>query len=123
MLTYIPIQRNLVGLKFITHSQIVEVSYEGLPRRFSIDSISARLAPGTGDLVSSVTEEVKSLSIHSQPHLWTAGWDTYVCILENNTDRQVGYPHKVSCDGTSLTRGLSNDAYTCVVISARYRDP
>ena len=93
---------NLVGLKFITTSQIVEVLYESRPRRFFIDSVSVR-PPGAGDLVSSITEEVKSLSFHSQHPLWTTGWDTSVCILGNHTDHKVDYPHKVGCCGTLRT--------------------
>lgn len=91
----------------------MEVLYEGRARRFSIDSISVR-PPETGDLVNSITEEVKSLSFHSQPLLWTAGWDTSVCILENDTDHQVDYPHKVGCRGTLRTQDGEYDAYTCV---------
>ena len=103
---------NLVGLKFITSSQIVAVSYEGRPWRFFIDSISVR-PPGTGDLVSSITEEVKLLSVQSHPRLWTVGWDTTVSILQNHTD-QVDYPHKVGCHGILRTWNPEWSAYTCL---------
>ncbi|KAG8214815.1 P-loop containing nucleoside triphosphate hydrolase protein [Butyriboletus roseoflavus] len=105
------LREHLVGLKFITSSQIVEVLYEGRPRRFSIHSISVH-PPEIGDLVSSITEEVKSLSFHSQPHLWTAGWDTSVCILENGIDHQVDYPHKPDIE--TLEQITPSDAYATV---------
>ncbi|KAH0832261.1 P-loop containing nucleoside triphosphate hydrolase protein [Lanmaoa asiatica] len=105
------LREHLVGLRFITSSQIVEVSYEGRPRRFSLDSISLR-PPETGDLVSSITKEVKSLSFHSQPLLWTTGWDTSVCILENDSDHQVDYPHKPDIE--TLEQTTPSDAYATV---------
>lgn len=91
----------------------MEVSYEGQPRRFSIDFISVR-PPGTGDPVGSLTEEVELLSFHSQPLLWTTGWDTSVCILENEMHHQVDYPHKVGCHGTLRTWKPEYDACMCV---------
>ena len=80
----------------------MEVLYEGRPRRFLIDSISVS-PPGTGDPVRSITEEVKSLSLHSKPLLWTTGWDTSVSILEDDIGHQVDYPHKVCCHGVLRT--------------------
>ncbi|KAF8549749.1 AAA family ATPase [Imleria badia] len=102
------LREHLVGLKFITSSQIVEVLYEGQFRRFSIDSISVR-PPGTGDLVGSLTEEVKLMSFHSQPLLWTTGWDTSVRVLENETR---DYPHKLDIE--TLEQTTPSDAYATV---------
>ncbi|KAG9315516.1 P-loop containing nucleoside triphosphate hydrolase protein [Chiua virens] len=105
------LREHLVGLKFITSFQIVQVIYEGRPRRFCIDAISER-PPETGDIVEPITEQVKFLGLHSQPFLWTAGWDTSVFILENDTDHQVDYPHKPDIE--TLEQTTLSDAYATV---------
>ncbi|KIK98539.1 hypothetical protein PAXRUDRAFT_9477 [Paxillus rubicundulus Ve08.2h10] len=104
------LREHLVGLKFLTPSQILEVLYEGRQRRFSVESVSAR--PGTGDSVSSITEDVKSLSIYSQPSLWTVGWDTSVNVLDNVSDDQVDYPHKR--DVETIEKITLSDAYATI---------
>ncbi|KAG6375937.1 P-loop containing nucleoside triphosphate hydrolase protein [Boletus reticuloceps] len=105
------LREHLVGLKFITSSQVVEVVYEGRPRRFFIDSITVR-TPEAGDLVGPITKEIGSLSLHSQSHLWTTGWDTSVCILEDDTDNRLGYPHKPDIE--TLEKTTPSDAYATV---------
>ncbi|KAF8838488.1 AAA-domain-containing protein [Paxillus ammoniavirescens] len=104
------LREHLIGLKFLTPSQILEVLYEGRQRRFSVESVSARL--GTGDSVSSIAEDVRSLSIHSQLSLWTVGWDTSVDVLDNVTDDQVDYPHKR--DVETIEQITPSDAYATV---------
>ena len=52
--------------------------------------------------------------LHSKFLSWTTGWDTCVCILENNTDHKVYYPHEAGCRGTSHSRNLENVAHTCI---------
>lgn len=91
----------------------MEVLYESRPRQFCVDSIAVQ-SPVVGDPVASITEEVKSLSLDSKSLLWTTGWDTSVCILENNADHQVDYPHKVCCYGTLHCRNLDNAFHACV---------
>ncbi|KIJ14936.1 hypothetical protein PAXINDRAFT_155829 [Paxillus involutus ATCC 200175] len=104
------LREHLIGLKFLTPSQILEVLYEGRQRRFSVESVSARL--GTGGSVSSITEDVRSLSVHSQLSLWTVGWDTSVDVLDNVTDDQVDYPHKR--DVETIEQITPSDAYATV---------
>ncbi|KAF9220516.1 AAA-domain-containing protein [Gyrodon lividus] len=104
------LREHLIGLKFLTPSQILKVIYEGQHRRFCVDSVSAPLE--TADSVSSIIEDVKSLSIHSQPSLWTVGWDTSVDVLDNNTDDEVDYPHKRDIE--SIEKSTPSDAYAAV---------
>ncbi|KAF8133361.1 P-loop containing nucleoside triphosphate hydrolase protein [Boletus edulis] len=105
------LREHLVGLKFITSSQVMEVVYEGRPRRFFIDSITVR-TPEAGDLVGPITKEIGSLSLQSQPHLWTTGWDTSVCILEDDTDNRFDYPHKPDIE--TLEQTTPSNAYATV---------
>ncbi|KIJ60305.1 hypothetical protein HYDPIDRAFT_117401 [Hydnomerulius pinastri MD-312] len=105
------LREHLIGLKIITQSQVVEVIYEGQHRRFCVDSLSARPL-ATGDSISSITADVKSISIHFQPSLWTTGWDTSVDILNNATEDQVGHANKR--DVETFEQTSISDAYVTV---------
>jgi AAA family ATPase len=83
-----------VDLKYLTHTQIVEVVYEGHTRQFSVVSVTAfRAAKNESD--DDLAEVLQSLSIQSKPQVWTVGWDSYVRILESKIDKKSEVAHKV----------------------------
>ncbi|KAH7885147.1 P-loop containing nucleoside triphosphate hydrolase protein [Phlebopus sp. FC_14] len=97
----------LIGLKFFLQTQLVEVQYEGRPRRFCIESVSAS-PPGSLEPVNSIAEDVRSLSIESTVSLWTAGWETSVAILDTGHDLN----HERDIESLSWT--TTSDAYATV---------
>ncbi|KAF9234685.1 P-loop containing nucleoside triphosphate hydrolase protein [Melanogaster broomeanus] len=105
------LREHLIGLKFLTPSQIIEVPYEGRPRRFCVDFVLARPL-GTGDSVRSITKDVKFLSINPQTTLWTVGWDTFVELFDSDPHDQVDYPHKR--DVETIEQTTPSNAYAAV---------
>ncbi|KAJ3506823.1 hypothetical protein NMY22_g17125 [Coprinellus aureogranulatus] len=69
----------LVDLKYVLAGQIFEVGFEGVRRRFSIESINAPVAQGKDDIVA----ELDRLSLSGNTQLWTTSWDTNVQIINN----------------------------------------
>ncbi|KAF4621779.1 hypothetical protein D9613_012097 [Agrocybe pediades] len=76
----------LVDLKYITNNQVIEFSYEGQQRRFSILFITARNAStsGTDDPTNRLAEEFKKLSMQSATQIWSVSWDSSVTIHTND---------------------------------------
>lgn len=71
----------VVDLKYLTPHQIVEISYEGKPRRFELkaaftsaeDSVSS-LENGIAQITLGGSEGKRTQSV------WTVGWDSVVTI-------------------------------------------
>ena len=92
-----------MDLKYITHTQIVEVIYEGHTRQFSVLSVSSvRRAADEG--IDDLAKGLESLSIQSKPQVWAVDWDSSVRLLEKNVDHPSDMPRKVS----SFTRSFPN---------------
>ena len=84
-----------VDLKYISGSQIICVSYEGIHRRFSVSSLLPRVESDKHQSVSLATndhlaQEMGELTIDSsapqsrkrgRPDIWLIDWDTTVSIV------------------------------------------
>lgn len=81
----------IVDLKYITSRQVIELSYEGKIRQFTVHSIRPYDLEDKGDL----SRAIDALSIASQTHqLWKVDWDCTVSILENHAQTD-GRPNGV----------------------------
>ena len=82
----------LVGLKYITSKQTLEIIYEDHPRFFVIASIMAK---GSSKLhsVDSLSRGIENLSLVTQ--LWSVSWDTKVLIIESDSQEEL--ISKVEC--------------------------
>jgi AAA family ATPase len=79
------------------------VVYEGHTRQFSVISVSsARITPN--DAVDHLAKGFQSLSIQSNPQVWTVGWDSSVRIIENEIDPKSEAIHKVFSNNESPSR-------------------
>ncbi|KAI6045979.1 AAA-domain-containing protein [Pisolithus marmoratus] len=73
------LREHLVGLKFLLTSQVVEVLYEGIFRRFRIETVSSQ--PNADEVTCAISDDFERLTVGS--HLiWLIGWDTTVHILD-----------------------------------------
>jgi AAA family ATPase len=97
----------IVDLKFITSRQVIELSYEGITRQFTIHSIRPRDSEEhsqTGDL----SHSINALSISPQPlQLWKVDWDCTVSILED----------QIQVDGRSSQGEFGNQEPNQIFIS------
>jgi AAA family ATPase len=97
------IRLNSVDLKYITHTQVVEVIYEGHTRQFCVISVSSAGAVSNGDV--DLTEGLESLTIQSKPQVWTVGWDSSVRILDNHKNSDgPDIAHKVFLNTTIISK-------------------
>lgn len=78
----------LVGLKYVTSKQILEVSYESYRRRFAIASTMAKGSSGPHP-VDSLSRGIKSLSLDTHYQIWLVSWDTDVLIIESDPKEEV----------------------------------
>jgi len=78
----------LVGLKYVTSKQILEVSYESYRRRFAIASTMAKGSSGPHP-VDSLSHGIKSLSLDTHSQIWLVSWDTEVLIIESDPKEEV----------------------------------
>ncbi|PFH51085.1 hypothetical protein AMATHDRAFT_143374 [Amanita thiersii Skay4041] len=92
------ITTNLVELKYITSSQVLEVSFEGAQRRFCVSSIKPK------NTIDDLSHDMNNLVIDatSQPTLWSIDWDTSVTILSPKPEIE------------SLSNQSPSDAYSTV---------
>jgi AAA family ATPase len=90
-----------VDLKYITHTQIVEVVYEGHTRQFSVISISSA-QPTSDGTIDDLTKGFQSFSVQFSPQIWTVGWDSSVRIVENEDDSELGTIYKVCIKARGL---------------------
>lgn len=83
-----------MDLKYLTPTQVVEVTYEGQARRFAVSSISQRRLTGE-ESANDLARQLGTLSVESRTQLWTVGWDTSVSIIENEVSGKSEPIHKV----------------------------
>ncbi|EKM47994.1 uncharacterized protein PHACADRAFT_214999, partial [Phanerochaete carnosa HHB-10118-sp] len=98
----------LVDLKYITHSQLVEVVYEGRNRRFAVQSVSRAINNGQNDL-NELATNLNELALDSKPKLWTVGWDTFVTIYDDSKG-----PDDKIADMRGIESTLPANAYSAV---------
>ncbi|KAJ4485921.1 AAA family ATPase [Lentinula aciculospora] len=86
---------SLVDVRYITSTQTLEVTYEGTPRRYSVEAVAAAKTPRT--TIVDLSERFETLGVDSQPNIWTVSWDTVVTITEHvYTDRNA--PRKLDIE-------------------------
>ncbi|EIN12273.1 AAA-domain-containing protein [Punctularia strigosozonata HHB-11173 SS5] len=78
-----------VDLKYVTTSQVLVATYEGVPRSFIISSISTNPRPTGPSSTRTRSEPLVSPRI-SHP-IWTVGWDTTV-VIEDTPTRALKAP-------------------------------
>lgn len=89
--------RRLVDIKYITNSQIIELNYEGLRRRFTVHSITPRgsLHNNATNLEEKLSHDINALSLDQPKQLWSVTWDCVVSITsDDHVDRETA-SHKV----------------------------
>ncbi|KXN82280.1 hypothetical protein AN958_02781 [Leucoagaricus sp. SymC.cos] len=101
----------LVGLKYITNRQILEVPYEGRERRFSLVSVAPKGSSGS-EAVDPLARGLGSLSLHAKPQIWTITWDTEVLIIGNDHEEEPPIVHKPEIE--ILNHQSTRDAYSSV---------
>ncbi|TRM62046.1 P-loop containing nucleoside triphosphate hydrolase protein [Schizophyllum amplum] len=69
---------HLVDLRIVTSKQVLEVAYEGRPRRFVVQSMSD--GARAGDPVDNLAKSLENVSIDSAVRLGYISWDTTVSI-------------------------------------------
>lgn len=69
-----------MDLKYITPTQVLELTYEGRPRRFTVVSASVKKATDQRT-VDDITLDFANLAVQSPYQLWTIGWDTSVSVV------------------------------------------
>jgi hypothetical protein len=130
---HIPITHTyrVVDLKYITHSLVLDVSYEGRTRRFVLSSDSAPVSTMTTNSTSTVKDDLStkldSMSISDttsksriESTVWTINWNTTVSLTTLD-----GMMNKSKSKPLSGTHGevlapshpfiLSNPIYSCML--------
>ncbi|KAF5374178.1 hypothetical protein D9615_008879 [Tricholomella constricta] len=100
----------LVDLNYITCTQILELTYEGRKRRFSVSSISTQQSERERH-EDELTHDLESLSIASQSKLWVVGWDSTV-LLSGTEAHERPPAHKQEIEILAPTS--AKDAYSTV---------
>ncbi|KAI0727122.1 AAA family ATPase [Fomitopsis betulina] len=94
----------LVDQKYLTPTQIVEVSYEGRSRWFAVAAVTAEGNDSQEDLAAGLAAlSVSDKKLH--PCLWTVDWNVTV-QLEHEDGEKDGKP----ADKTSLGEGIERNA-------------
>lgn len=70
--------------------QIIEVTFEGLRRRFSLASVNTPRGED-GDVVDGLSR----LSLNSPSQLWRVNWDTNVQIVAVPSEQSFAASHQV----------------------------
>jgi hypothetical protein len=73
----------IVDLKYVLSTQVVEIPYEGISRRFSVSSVSSTAGNAKHTTTSNVSESLSTLKIIDVPSLYIVDWDTTVAIEEH----------------------------------------
>lgn len=84
-----------VDLKFITSFQIVDVLYEGFPRRLCFKTASTNVADSMSDIVNGVKQISLINNVSTVPTAWTVKLETVVLV--DPIDKEVKGETHVSC--------------------------
>jgi AAA family ATPase len=128
---YIPITNpyRVVDLKYITHSLVLDVPYEGRTRRFVLSSDSVPVSTTTTNSTSSVKDDlstkIESMSIwditstsRNESTVWTVNWNTTVSLttLDDMVNKSKGKPSSgTEVHAPSHPLILSNPLYSCML--------
>lgn len=80
-----------MDLKFLTTSQVVEITYEGRLRRFQIAAVSAENNTSPDD--EKLVRSLQDLSLALRPSIWIVSWDTLVTVIADT--KKVDIENKV----------------------------
>jgi AAA family ATPase len=100
--------RELVDLKYITNTQIIELNYEGNRRRFIVHSIMPRssLHSNATEIEDKLSHDITALSLDKPKQLWSVTWDCIVRITsDDHTDGETA-SHKVFTHCICFRRSL-----------------
>ncbi|KAJ3572904.1 hypothetical protein NP233_g2773 [Leucocoprinus birnbaumii] len=110
------LREHLVGLKYVTNTQILEVPYEGRRRRFVVASVSTK-GPSGSETVDSLARGLENLSFREPSQIWLVTWDTEVLITGNDPEEEPKVVHKqfiCSQEIEILDHQSKGDAYSSV---------
>ena len=89
----------LVDLKYITNTQIIELNYEGNRRRFTVHSILPKGSLHNKDIEieDKLSHDISVLALDQPKQLWSVTWDSFVSIIsDDRTHTETApAPHKV----------------------------
>ncbi|KAF5374922.1 hypothetical protein D9758_000017 [Tetrapyrgos nigripes] len=93
------LRETLVDLKYLTPTQTIQVTYEGVPRRFILSSVSTGKSSdeAAAGSVDDLAANLASLNVDNQKptaRLWAASWDSSVVIVGKDEDSQKLSPAK-----------------------------
>ena len=96
-------------MKYLTASQTLDVTYEGVSRRFKVVSVSTHAAVD-GDETDLLAHDLQNLDISQSSKLWTVGWDTVVTIVDETNGAHAG--QEVSAHATMSYPGTQYHVMT-----------
>ncbi|KAH8082458.1 AAA family ATPase [Cristinia sonorae] len=107
------VREALVHLKYLTPTQTLDVTYEGVSRRFKLVSVSAQLN-NDSDSAEELAYDLQKLDISRSSNLWTVGWDTVVTILDTENAADDINSDTKKQDTSLIQRSAGPDAYASV---------
>ena len=81
----------LVDLKYITNTQIIELNYESNRRRFTVHSILPRgfVHKKNTEIEDKLSHDINALALDQPKQLWSVTWDCVVSIIsDDHTERE-----------------------------------
>ncbi|THU88442.1 AAA family ATPase [Dendrothele bispora CBS 962.96] len=106
------LRETLVDLKYLTPTQTIQVTYEGVPRRFIVSSVSSGKTSGDPESVDDLVTNFESLQVKPATSLWTASWDSSVTIV--GKEESAANLATTKPDVEVLSETSSDSAYTSV---------
>ncbi|KZT69527.1 AAA-domain-containing protein [Daedalea quercina L-15889] len=102
----------LVDQKYLTPTQVVEVSYEGRSRRFAVSAVSEE---GDDSKTDDLTKGLATLLISKEalPRLWTVDWNVVV-RLEHGEEQSDEDSRAEAALGKGIERDVDPNAYSAV---------
>ncbi|KAF8148250.1 AAA family ATPase [Crassisporium funariophilum] len=81
----------LVDLKYVTNTQVIELSYEGHWRRFSVHSVTPKTSlSASANETGYLSNSLSALAIDPPRQLWSVTWDCTVSIhTEDIIDKEI----------------------------------
>ncbi|TCD65859.1 AAA+-type ATPase [Steccherinum ochraceum] len=107
------VREALVHLKYLTNTQTLDVTYEGVSRRFKVVSVSGTRHIGS-DPTDQLTENFEKLDINRSSDLWTVGWGATVAIVDSQKIADDINTNIQNSDTSIIARSAGADAYASV---------
>ncbi|EPS95567.1 hypothetical protein FOMPIDRAFT_1043545 [Fomitopsis schrenkii] len=99
------VRETLVDQKYLTPTQIVEVSYEGRSRRFAVAAVKAEGDDIQDDDLAASLAALSVTDKELHPRIWTVDWNVTVRL-----EHEEGGKEGDTDDETSLGKGIECDA-------------